>query len=71
MVLKSPRTALVAEVCGDPEPGAGEVRLRVHAGGVCRTDQHVVDGELQAVLSQVMPGHQVVGRVEAVGPGVT
>lgn len=53
-----------------PEPGAGQVRLRVAACGVCRTDLHVVDGELPDLGRPVVPGHQVVGVVEAVGPGV-
>jgi propanol-preferring alcohol dehydrogenase len=53
-----------------PEPGPGQVRLRVAACGVCRTDLHVVDGELPDLGRPVVPGHQVVGVVEAVGPGV-
>jgi propanol-preferring alcohol dehydrogenase len=53
-----------------PSPGPGEVRLRVRACGVCRTDLHVVDGELPDLGRPVVPGHQVVGVVEAVGPGV-
>ncbi len=70
MVLRRPRTPLVAEVRPDPEPGPGEVRLRVGACGVCRTDLHVADGDL-ATHGAVIPGHEIVGRVEAVGPGVT
>jgi propanol-preferring alcohol dehydrogenase len=50
-------------------PGPGEVRLRVLACGVCRTDLHVVDGELPDLGRPVVPGHQVVGVVEALGPG--
>jgi propanol-preferring alcohol dehydrogenase len=54
----------------DPEPGPGEVRLRVAACGVCRTDLHIVDAELAAPALPVVPGHQIVGVVEAVGsPG--
>jgi propanol-preferring alcohol dehydrogenase len=53
-----------------PEPGPGQVRLKVAACGVCRTDLHVVDGELPGLGRPVIPGHQVVGVVEAVGPGV-
>lgn len=71
MVLKTPRTPLVAEACADPEPGPGELRLRVRACGVCRTDLHVVDGELPARRPQVIPGHEIVGVVDAIGPGVT
>lgn len=55
----------------DPQPGAGEVRLRVEACGVCRTDLHVVDGELPAVTPPLIPGHEIVGIVDAVGAGVT
>jgi len=70
MVLKSPRTPLVAEACADPEPGPGELRLRVQACGVCRTDLHVVDGELAPQRPQIIPGHEIVGRVDAIGPDV-
>lgn len=51
-----------------PEPAAGQVLIRVHACGVCRTDLHVVEGELPARKSPVVPGHQVVGVVEETGP---
>src|SRR5215475_16025536 len=54
-----------------PEPGPGEVLVRVHACGVCRTDLHVIEGELAPRLSPVIPGHQVVGSVERLGPGAT
>ena len=50
-----------------PEPGEGEVRVRVHACGVCRTDLHVIEGELLQRMSPVIPGHQVVGAVEKLG----
>lgn len=53
-----------------PEPGDGEVLLRVGACGVCRTDLHVVDGELPDTVVPVVPGHQIVGHVERVGAGV-
>jgi D-arabinose 1-dehydrogenase-like Zn-dependent alcohol dehydrogenase len=54
-----------------PEPGVGEVLVRVDACGICRTDLHIVEGELPLVRSPIVPGHQVVGRVERVGAGVT
>jgi len=54
-----------------PEPGAGEVLVRVTACGVCRTDLHVVEGELPLMKSPIVPGHQVVGRVERSGPGAS
>jgi propanol-preferring alcohol dehydrogenase len=54
-----------------PEPGPGEVLVRVGACGICRTDLHIVEGELPLVRSPIVPGHQIVGRVERIGPGVT
>src|SRR5262245_56116385 len=53
-----------------PDPRAGEVLVRVEACGVCRTDLHVTEGDLPPHRPQVIPGHEVVGRVERVGPGV-
>jgi propanol-preferring alcohol dehydrogenase len=55
----------------DPLPADGEVRLAVHACGVCRTDLHVVDGELPNPKLPIIPGHEIVGRVDAIGRGVT
>src|SRR5262249_28898889 len=54
-----------------PEPAAGEIRVRVQACGVCRTDLHVVEGELPPLRPEVVPGHQVVGVVDACGAAVT
>jgi alcohol dehydrogenase, propanol-preferring len=51
-----------------PSPGADEILVRVSACGVCRTDLHIVEGELPLVTSPIVPGHQVVGRVERTGP---
>jgi propanol-preferring alcohol dehydrogenase len=71
--------AMVLERPGEPlregsrpalSPGPGQVLLRVRACGVCRTDLHVVDGELPPLGRPVVPGHQIVGEVEAVGAGV-
>ncbi|HQR51826.1 MAG TPA: zinc-dependent alcohol dehydrogenase family protein, partial [Burkholderiales bacterium] len=53
-----------------PQPGAGEVLVRVHACGVCRTDLHVVDGELTHPKLPLVPGHEIVGTVQALGSGV-
>jgi len=64
---------LALEELPDPEPGPGELLLRVEACGVCRTDLHVVEGELPVEREGALPltpGHMVVGRVEAVGAGV-
>jgi alcohol dehydrogenase, propanol-preferring len=55
----------------DPEPGFGQVRLRVHTCAVCRTDLHIVDGELAEPKLPLVLGHQIVGTVGALGPGVT
>jgi len=54
-----------------PEPGATQVRVRVAACGVCRTDLHVVDGDLPAPSIPIIPGHEIVGRVDACGSAVT
>lgn len=51
-----------------PEPGEGEVRVRVRACGVCRTDLHVIDDELPAPVLPIVPGHEIVGEVDALGP---
>lgn len=53
-----------------PEPHRGEIRIRVLACGVCHTDLHIVEGDLPLVRRPLVPGHQVVGEVEALGPGV-
>lgn len=53
-----------------PEPVPGQIRLKVQACGVCRTDLHVVDGELPEPKLPVVPGHEIVGRVDALGEGV-
>jgi len=54
-----------------PEPAADEVLIKVHACGVCRTDLHVVEGDLDVRRSPIIPGHQVVGTIAAVGSGVS
>jgi len=66
--LKTPLELRDVEV---PRPGPGEVLIRVEACGVCRTDLHIVDGELPAVRLPLIPGHQIVGRVIELGSGVT
>jgi propanol-preferring alcohol dehydrogenase len=70
MVLDEPGRALRAARLPDPVPGPGQVLLRVAACGVCRTDLHVVDGELTEPRLPLVPGHQIVGRVAAVGSDV-
>jgi propanol-preferring alcohol dehydrogenase len=70
MVLTAPKTPLVGEQRPQPRPGPGELRLSVLACGVCRTDLHVVDGDLPQVRPAIIPGHEIIGRVEALGEGV-
>jgi propanol-preferring alcohol dehydrogenase len=70
MVLNQPHTPLVWTDLPDREPGPGEIRVKVLACGVCRTDLHVVDGELPHPNSPIIPGHEIVGRIDAVGEGV-
>ncbi len=71
MVLRAAGTPLVEADLELPAPGPGEVRLRVAACGVCRTDLHVADGELPDPALPLVLGHEIVGRVEAIGPGVS
>jgi propanol-preferring alcohol dehydrogenase len=70
MVLERPRTPLVLRERPLPVAGPGEIMMSVKACGVCRTDLHVVDGELSHPRLPIVPGHEIVGRVEAVGAGV-
>ena len=71
MVLASSGRPLTLEQRPDPLPGLGEVRVRVEACGVCRTDLHVVDGELPDIPVPIVPGHEIVGIVDRLGPAVT
>ena len=70
MVLKAPRTALERLSVADPRPRPGQVLVKVDACGVCRTDLHVVDGELPRAHSPIIPGHEIVGTVVEAGAGV-
>jgi alcohol dehydrogenase, propanol-preferring len=70
MVLRQPGKPLSLESLPRPEPGAGELRVRVEACGVCRTDLHVVDGELPSPKLPLVLGHQIVGVVDEAGAGV-
>src|SRR6266702_944624 len=71
MVLERPRTPLVLRERPAPEPASGEILIEIAACGVCRTDLHVVDGELPNPKLPIVPGHEIVGRVAAMGAGVT
>jgi len=70
MVCDGPGMGLREELRELPEPGAGELLVEVLACGVCRTDLHVVDGEIAADYP-IVPGHEIVGRVRALGEGVS
>jgi propanol-preferring alcohol dehydrogenase len=70
MMLPAPRRALAPTHRPAPAPGPGEVRLKVCACGVCRTDLHVIDGELPQGPMPIIPGHEIVGVVDEVGDGV-
>jgi len=70
MVLEQPGTALVMRERPVAAPGRGEILIEIAACGVCRTDLHVVDGELPDPKLPIVPGHEIVGRVAAIGEGV-
>ncbi len=70
MVLEKPRIPLKAVERADPLPGKGEIRLRVEACAVCRTDLHVVDGDLDHPKLPLVPGHEIVGVIDMLGAGV-
>ncbi len=70
MVLEELRTPLVMRERPAPRPAQGEIRVEIAACGVCRTDLHVVDGELPLPKLPVVPGHEIVGRIAAIGDGV-
>ena len=70
MQLRAPGTALQWRELPDREPGPGQIRVRVDACGVCRTDLHVLDGELPDIVYPIVPGHEIVGRIDALGAGV-
>ncbi|MGA8277372.1 MAG: zinc-dependent alcohol dehydrogenase family protein [Rhodanobacteraceae bacterium] len=71
MLLAKPGAALEWTHLSDRPPGPGEIRVQVTACGVCRTDLHVVDGELPEPKLPIIPGHEIVGRIDAIGAGVT
>ena len=70
MVLERPGEPLVLMNKPDPQFAEGQVLVRVSACGVCRTDLHIVDGELPHPTLPIIPGHEIVGHIEAVGAGV-
>ena len=70
MVLNKIGAALEWTDLPDRNPGPGQIRIKIGACGVCRTDLHVVDGELPKLVLPIIPGHEIVGRVDAIGSGV-
>ncbi|MCP4878220.1 MAG: zinc-dependent alcohol dehydrogenase family protein [Gammaproteobacteria bacterium] len=70
MILEQPGTALKLVQRPDPPPGPGQIQVAITACGVCRTDLHVVDGDLTEPRLPIIPGHEIVGRVSALGAGV-
>ncbi len=70
MILKKLKTPLEWVELPERQPGPGEIRVKVLACGVCRTDLHVVDGELPHPMIPIIPGHEIVGRIDAMGAGV-
>lgn len=71
MVLRHVGHSLICEERPDPVPGPGEIRVRIEACAVCRTDLHVVDGDLPQPRLPLVPGHEIVGIVDALGAGVS
>lgn len=71
MLCEGPGQPLRLACLPVPQPGLGQVLVRVAACAVCRTDLHVVDGDLPPAKPAVIPGHEIVGRIEALGEGVT
>lgn len=71
MILQAPREPLALVELDKPSPKEGEILIEVHACGVCRTDLHVVNAELPHPRYPIIPGHQIIGTIEAVGQGVS
>ncbi|MFH0917320.1 MAG: zinc-dependent alcohol dehydrogenase family protein [bacterium] len=71
MLLESAGRPLRVARVRAPAPGPGQLRVKVHGCGICRTDLHVLDGELRHPKLPLIPGHQIVGTVDALGEGVT
>ncbi|MFA7061422.1 MAG: zinc-dependent alcohol dehydrogenase family protein [Pedobacter sp.] len=71
MIFTQPGAPLRLEARPIPLPGPGQLLLRVHACGICRTDLHILDGELNNPRLPLIPGHQIVGRVAALGSDIT
>src|SRR5262245_59040158 len=70
MALNAARMPLELEQRSPPAPAAGQVLLKIKACAVCRTDLHVIDGDLPGVRHPIVPGHEIVGEIVSAGPGV-
>lgn len=70
MVMAASGRPLEWQSVPKPQPARGEIRVRVHTCAVCRTDLHVVDGDLDRPKLPLIPGHEIIGTVDAIGPGV-
>jgi propanol-preferring alcohol dehydrogenase len=71
MRLPALRQRLECVELPDRQPGPGQIRIKISACGVCRTDLHVIDGELPHPQVPIIPGHEIIGRVDLLGEGVT
>src|SRR3989442_357358 len=71
MLLDAPRRTLRLADAPTPQPGPGKILIHVNACGVCRTDLHVADGDLPDPKLPLVPGHEIVGTVAALGTGVS
>ena len=71
MILEKVGTALLEREIPDPVPARGQIKVRVLACAICRTDRHVIEGDLPNPKLPLVPGHEIVGQVVECGPGVT
>jgi alcohol dehydrogenase, propanol-preferring len=71
MVLRAKNAPLLLEERPDPQPGPGQIRVCIEACAVCRTDLHIIDGELPDIRYPIIPGHEIVGIVDMLGAGVS
>jgi propanol-preferring alcohol dehydrogenase len=70
MIQMAPKTSLQTRELDPRDPGLGQLRVRVNACGACRTDLHVIDSELPDIKYPIVPGHEIISRVDSIGEGV-